>query len=351
MAEGSGDRTSDDGAIVDVVDPTVPTLPHAPVGPTLRSVVDDLVTGTGPLDPVGLQHTLESLRTALDLDLVGLRPAGRGHAALAGRMEVGDDELTDVTVEAPVTVDGALVAVLSAAARDVPEPLLEAATLAVPTAIGAACERTDHRRLIGELQTTDPLTELPNRRAFIEQLQRLFPTATAERPVVVAMLDVNGMLTYNDTHGHAAGDRLLVAVGELLREVSGELPGTLVARLGGDEFGLITAEHEVDDVVAGLTRVQARAGSDLGISIGCGVAEHHGDTSLGLPTDLLRLADVAQFRAKRTREAAPVVAGSADRDLARTVAEQETESDAALAPVTALRPKRRWLRDGRHQEP
>jgi diguanylate cyclase (GGDEF)-like protein len=353
MADGWGNDAPRSGATtVDDTDGAGTDDAHAAFAttPTLRSLVDGLLTGTEALTGRGLASFLHTLLPLVGASGAQLRPAGPGHLYLPGRIDVGVPTDDGLVLEAPVTTDAELVAVLSVAGHELDERVADAAVLAVATAIGAAWATADHRRVLGEVLTTDALTELPNRRAFVDRLQRQFPAASRDTPLVVALLDVNGMLQYNDTHGHAAGDRLLIGVGELLREISGELQGTVVARLGGDEFGVLTCDHSIDEVVAALTRVQARSGSDLGVSIGCGVAQYDGDTSLVLPTDLLRLADVAQYRAKRTQSAAPVVAADGDRDLARTVAAQ-ARADGNLASVTTLHTRRRWLRDGRHEEP
>ena len=83
---------------------------------------------------------------------------------------------------------------------------------------------------------TDPLTALPNRRTFFENLREELardPSGT----VSVAVLDVNGLKQRNDQHGHAAGDDALVRIGELLSE--GVRDHDLVARIGGDEFAIL----------------------------------------------------------------------------------------------------------------
>jgi diguanylate cyclase (GGDEF)-like protein/putative nucleotidyltransferase with HDIG domain len=83
---------------------------------------------------------------------------------------------------------------------------------------------------------TDPLTALPNRRTFFEQLsQELAKEPSA--PVSVAVLDVNGLKQRNDEFGHAAGDEALVRIGQLLSQ--GLRDGDIVARIGGDEFAVL----------------------------------------------------------------------------------------------------------------
>lgn len=86
---------------------------------------------------------------------------------------------------------------------------------------------------------TDPLTDLPNRRAWDEAVAAA-ATAVAADPsieVVVLMSDVDGLKALNDTLGHEAGDRYLCAAARLLSEAAPD--DAHVARLGGDEFGIL----------------------------------------------------------------------------------------------------------------
>lgn len=77
----------------------------------------------------------------------------------------------------------------------------------------------------------DPLTDLPNRRAFEEAVE-----AADHGPVHIAMCDVDHFKAINDLHGHPVGDRVLRAIGSTL---SRECPGHLVARYGGEEFAVL----------------------------------------------------------------------------------------------------------------
>ena len=80
---------------------------------------------------------------------------------------------------------------------------------------------------------TDPLTGLGNRMAWQETLHELGSTGT---PCGVVVLDIDGLKSANDRHGHDTGDRLIAAVGHLVAEA---LPaGARAARIGGDEFAV-----------------------------------------------------------------------------------------------------------------
>ncbi|MEH3041047.1 MAG: GGDEF domain-containing protein [Sphingomonas paucimobilis] len=79
----------------------------------------------------------------------------------------------------------------------------------------------------------DPLTDLPNRRAFEEAVE-----AAEQAPLHIAMCDVDHFKAINDLHGHPVGDRVLRAIGATLTR---ECPGHLVARYGGEEFAMLIA--------------------------------------------------------------------------------------------------------------
>src|SRR5262249_19242663 len=84
----------------------------------------------------------------------------------------------------------------------------------------------------------DPLTHLPNRRAFIRQLgSSLADAAESGAALALIVLDLDGLKELNDSHGHATGDECLVRVGRLLQT---ELrPRDRAYRIGGDEFAIL----------------------------------------------------------------------------------------------------------------
>jgi len=85
---------------------------------------------------------------------------------------------------------------------------------------------------------TDPLTGLPNRRAFFDQLaEHLAKSERDGAPLSVAMIDANGLKQLNDQYGHASGDQALIRIGELL--AAGVRQHDVVARIGGDEFAIV----------------------------------------------------------------------------------------------------------------
>ncbi|HMR32355.1 MAG TPA: GGDEF domain-containing protein [Geminicoccaceae bacterium] len=106
-----------------------------------------------------------------------------------------------------------------------------------------------------DLGRIDPLTGLPNRRAFQERGELLL--AAAHRyghPAVIACLDLDGFKVINDTKGHAEGDRALRALAAIL---AGQTRAAdLVARLGGDEFAVLLIETEADAAASLLERLR-----------------------------------------------------------------------------------------------
>jgi len=104
-----------------------------------------------------------------------------------------------------------------------------------------------HRRLreMEDVADTDALLPVPNRRAFVRELNRMI--SFAERygtPSTLMFIDLNDMKKINDTYGHEAGDKALHHVARLLVE---NVRGTdVIGRLGGDEFGVILAQADED---------------------------------------------------------------------------------------------------------
>ena len=148
----------------------------------------------------------------------------------------------------------------------------------------------------------DPLTSLANRALFRDRLEHAIASARrGPRAMAVFFLDLDDFKTVNDSLGHDAGDRLLLAVGERLRACV--RPGDTTARLGGDEFAVLLAGSPGREEVEGVARrilqafeVPFTLEQDflVGISIGIVISEDPGATGV----ELLRQADVAMYAAK-----------------------------------------------------
>ena len=147
----------------------------------------------------------------------------------------------------------------------------------------------------------DQLTDLPNRRAYSERIEKLGEDMPAECCVVTA--DINGLKQVNDTYGHSAGDELIIGAAKCL-SASFEGVGD-VYRLGGDEFCVITSETE-EDIEQRLLRMEQMAADwkgELveGVSISYGVAAARDYKDI---ETVLRAADRKMYEYKRNYYAA-----------------------------------------------
>lgn len=158
-----------------------------------------------------------------------------------------------------------------------------------------------------KLAITDGLTGLINHRHFHELLEReIARQKRSKKPFAVVMADVDHFKTYNDTHGHPAGDEVLKSLGRLLVENVRETD--VVGRYGGEEFILLLLETSVTDAyqrAEALRKMVAehpfahRDAQPLGrLSVSMGVAVWPDD---GVDSQaLVSAADVALYQSKRT---------------------------------------------------
>ena len=214
----------------------------------------------------------------------------------------------------PIVVDGTVWGELWASRSAAQAPFaaddLEFARLvAVQAAAGVA--RAEHLARVERLAYTDDLTGLANRRRFEQSLESAVEAFHARgADVAVVILDVNGLRTLNNRHGHMAGDAALRRLGDILAGVADDHAGVVAARFGGDEFALLAPGYDLDVVVAMATRVCDEAAVALDEGVACGLAAASGLELVNVsPARLMRAADAAQYRAKQSRLLAPVVAG------------------------------------------
>lgn len=107
-------------------------------------------------------------------------------------------------------------------------------------------------RLLSELTKIDGLTEIPNRRAFDEQLKQEWNRAKREGKLLsLALLDIDYFKQFNDTYGHPAGDLCLKKLAWCLKE-SFQRSSDFYARYGGEEFAVILYDAGLDDAVEKL---------------------------------------------------------------------------------------------------
>lgn len=109
-------------------------------------------------------------------------------------------------------------------------------------------ERYRREEQIARLAARDPLTALYNRRALEMRAPSLLSEVSQARPGALLLIDIDNFKLINDLYGHTAGDRLLVALSEMIRA---QLPDdSLAARLGGDEFVILLNDTSNARIVA-----------------------------------------------------------------------------------------------------
>ena len=160
----------------------------------------------------------------------------------------------------------------------------------------------------------DSLTGLPNRTLLHDRLDQALARIERSPQACLAVLfvDLDGFKAVNDRHGHEMGDRMLRTIGTRLSELIRD--GDTVARFGGDEFVVLLHELEsvgeaelvarrICDGIGGVEPIEA---SPTGLTVSIGVGLVAGDDPRGLPrevalddpTELIRWADRAMYRAK-----------------------------------------------------
>jgi two-component system, cell cycle response regulator len=158
------------------------------------------------------------------------------------------------------------------------------------------------------LAVTDPLTGLYNRRYALPHLGRIDARAReGGRCYAVMALDLDRFKTINDTHGHAAGDSVLVEVADRLRDSL--RVSDMVARIGGEEFLVVlpdTTLDEAQEIAERLRarieetpiRLSARASVSITLSIGLSVGGSAGPSDAATVDEVVNRADRALLAAK-----------------------------------------------------
>ena len=201
----------------------------------------------------------------------------------------------------------------------------------VPTELYArlrAAERmTRVQRELVRLAKVDPLTDLPNRRAFFDRAGEACLAADDGRPLSMVMFDIDHFKQVNDTWGHDAGDLVLQAVAQRLRRRTG-----MAARIGGEEFAILFEGWDLLDTYheAERLRLEIQAtpievpDTTIGITASLGVAEHVAGQSID---QLLKNADGALYAAKTSGRNRVVAAQSS------SAGERRTESTGTVQTI------------------
>ncbi|GAB4090541.1 diguanylate cyclase [Hydrogenophaga soli] len=166
-----------------------------------------------------------------------------------------------------------------------------------------AIENRNTHQALERRANTDELTSLPNRRAFMLQAQQeLAHLARHRGSLSVLMLDIDHFKRVNDTHGHQAGDAVLVALAQMCRHSLRECDH--IGRIGGEEFAVLlpntSAGHALETaerlrLTLTNTPIHLAQGTPLKVTVSIGVTTTSGDQDIEA---LLRHADDALYQAK-----------------------------------------------------
>jgi diguanylate cyclase (GGDEF)-like protein/PAS domain S-box-containing protein len=165
-------------------------------------------------------------------------------------------------------------------------------------------ERKLQEERLKDLAILDELTGLYNRRGFMALAnQHLKQAKRNKRRALVIFADLNGLKTINDTHGHADGDRALIAAADIFNRTFRD--SDVVARVGGDEFAILAVEadpHHLDNIRTRLQQaldvVNRRNLHPFELSVSIGVVSYDPDQHASVE-ELMAMADREMYVHKR----------------------------------------------------
>jgi diguanylate cyclase (GGDEF)-like protein len=187
---------------------------------------------------------------------------------------------------------------------------------------------------------TDPLTELPNRRAFNRSVRTLAAESVGNGSAVLAvlMIDLDAFKRVNDTAGHAAGDQTLIEIAGILRRTRRN--DSITARIGGEEFviAVVGTEQAAIGMAERLRRQIAATTWNVTASVGVATAALARVPATGVQVvvqDLVEAADRAMYQAKRAGGDQVYVAGRPEQSYVDNPIVSRTTATNGNTPWTA----------------
>jgi diguanylate cyclase (GGDEF)-like protein len=222
-----------------------------------------------------------------------------------------------------------------------PEPNLLSEVYLLAQLATIAIERKASEKQIIHLAYYDALTNLPNRRLFLDQLEKTLAAALRHKThAALLYLDLDHFKTLNDSLGHDIGDELLIQVANRLKLCVRD--EDTVARLGGDEFVLLLSSREItkESMLEHSLTMAERVQSTLEVPYKLKGHIHHITPSIGItlipqpgitPGELLKQADTAMYHAKnRGRNSISFYSGDMQRRADQRL-EMENDLRSALS--------------------
>lgn len=277
----------------------------------------------------------------------------RGHAYVHGTSEIEfhcdhvHDGINDNYCCIPIVAHGDTVGLLhleytldaSETADEAKSRFADRARLGLACAehLSIAIANMKLREGLRDQSVRDVLTGLNNRRYLLEMARReLLRAERNKSPVSVVTLDVDHFKSFNDNHGHDAGDTVLRHVGEILRALFTD--DAVPCRFGGEEFVVLLPNTDLEEAAVRAEELRAKIealtiryaeGHLPRVTISAGVASF--PEAGGNFTELLRVADDALYRAKQSGRNRVEKPGGAPRDM-------DKAADEAIAALDAVRP-------------